>query len=76
MEKKERIWCRPMIKTPTLTKYSKTHHDNSKTPRKTSIAQRLQTDLEQSVGTTTATPTGMVKPVHGILTFSVTAKAV
>ena len=45
-----------MTKAPTSTeKKPKKQHDNTKTPPKTSITQRLWTDLEQSVGVTTAT---------------------
>ena len=49
--------------------------DNTQTPPKTSITQRLRTDLGRSVGVT-SNPTGVVKPVYGIPTFPLTAKAV
>ena len=44
-----------MTKAPTPTEKSKTQRDNIKTPPKTSITQRLQTDLERSVKVTIAT---------------------
>ena len=55
--------------------YDKTPYTNRKfenqrstqTPPKTSITQRLRTDLERSVGVTNH-PTGVVKPVYGYLT--------
>ena len=46
---------RDVTKTPTPTEKSKNKHDNTKTPQKTSITQRLQTDLRRSVGVTIAT---------------------
>ena len=49
--KKEEIWLSPMTKAPTPTEKSKKQRENTKTPPKTSITQRLQTDL----GVTTAT---------------------
>ena len=49
--------------------------DNTQTPPKTSITQRLRTDLGRSVGVTSH-PTGVVKPVYGYPTFPLTAKAV
>ena len=49
--------------------------DNTQTPQKTSITQRLRTDLGRSVGVTSH-PTGVVKPVYGYPTFPLTAKAV
>ena len=50
----EAIWLSPMTKDPTPTGKSKKQRDNSKKPPKTSISQRLQTDLERSVGVTIA----------------------
>ena len=44
-----------MTKTPTPTEKSKKQRDNTKTPPKTSITQRLRTDLGRSVGVTIAT---------------------
>ena len=44
-----------MTKAPTPTEKSKKQHDNTKTPPKTSITQRLRTDLGRSAGATTAT---------------------
>ena len=49
--------------------------DNAQTPPKTSITQRLRTDLGRSVGVTSH-PTGVVKPINGYPTFPLTAKAV
>ena len=49
--------------------------DNTQTQPKTSITQRLRTDLGRSVGVTSH-PTGVVKPVYGYPTFPLTAKAV
>ena len=45
--------------------------DNTKKPPKTSMTQRLQTDLGRSVGVTTTT-TGVVKPVYERSSFPVT----
>ena len=42
-EKKEEIWLSPMTKAPTPTEKSKKQRDNTKTPPKTSITQRLRT---------------------------------
>ena len=44
-----------MTKAPTPTEKSKKQRDNTKTPPKPSIAQRLRTDLGRSVGVTIAT---------------------
>ena len=44
-----------MTKAPTPTEKSKKQRDNTKTPPKTSIIQRLRTDLGRSVGVTIAT---------------------
>ena len=73
-EKKKEIWPSPMTKPPIPTENSKTK-DNTQTPPKTSVTQRLRTDLGRSVGVT-SNPTGVVKPVYGIPTFPLTAKAV
>ena len=54
-EKKEEIWLFPMTKAPTPTKKSKMQRDNTKNATKTSITQRLRTDLGRSVGVTIAT---------------------
>ena len=43
-----------MTKAPTPTEKSKKQRDNTKTPPKTSITQRLRTDLGQPVGVTIA----------------------
>ena len=53
-EKKEEIWRIPMTKTTTPTETSKKQSDNTqKNANKTSITQRLRTDLGWSVGVTT-----------------------
>ena len=44
-----------MTKAPTPTEKSKKQRDNTKTPPKTSITQRLRADLGRSVGVTIAT---------------------
>ena len=44
-----------MTKAPTSTEMSKGQSDNTTTPQKSSIKQRLRTDLGRSVGVTTAT---------------------
>ena len=46
--------------------------DNTQTPPKTSITQRLRTDLGRSVGVTSH-PTSVVKPVYGYPSFPLTA---
>ena len=63
-----------MTKPPKPTENSKPK-DNTQTPPKTSITQRLRTDLGRSVGVSSH-PTGVVKPVYGYQTFPLTAKAV
>ena len=55
-EKREAIWLSPMTKAHSPTEKSKEQRDNIKTPPKTSIAQRLWTDLGRSVGVTAVTP--------------------
>ena len=47
-----------MTKAPTPTETSKTQGDSTKTPPKTSITQRMRTDLGRSVGETIATQLG------------------
>ena len=42
-----------MTKAPTPTEMSKRESDNTNNATKSSITQRLQTDLERSVGVTT-----------------------
>ena len=54
-EKKKEIWLSPMTKAPTPIEKSKKQRDNTKTPPKSSITQRLRTDLGRSVGVTKAT---------------------
>ena len=53
-----------MTKAPTPTGKSKKQRDNTKTPPKTSITQRLRTDLGRSVGVTTATQLALRTAVH------------
>ena len=57
-----------MTKPPIPTENSKTKGQYTQTPPKTSITQRLRTDLGRPVGVT-SNPTGVVKPVYGIPTF-------
>ena len=64
-----------MTKPPIPTENSKTKGQHTQTPPKTSITQRLRTDLGRSVGVT-SNPTGVVKPVYVIPTFPLTTKAV
>ena len=54
-KRKGRDLTHPMTKAHTPTEKSKKKRDNTKTPPKTSIKQRLQTDLGQSVGVTIST---------------------
>ena len=49
--------------------------DNTQTPPKTSITQRLRTDLGRSVGVLSH-PTGVVKPVYMYPTFPINATVV
>ena len=44
-----------MTKAPTPTEKSKKQRDNTKTPPKTSITQRLRADLGRSLGVSIAT---------------------
>ena len=53
--KKEEVWLIPMTKAPTPTEKSKKQRENTITPQKMSITQRLRTDLGRSVGVTIAT---------------------
>ena len=64
-----------MTKPPIPTENSKSKGQHTQTPPKTSITQRLWTDLGRSVGVT-SNPTVVVKPVYGIPTLPPTAKAV
>ena len=52
-----------MTKPPIPTENSKTKGQHTQTKPKTSITQRLRTDLGRSVGVT-SNPTGLVKPVY------------
>ena len=65
----------PMTKAPTPTEKSKKHRDNIKNATKTSITQRLRTDLGRSVGVTAVNPTGVVKRVLWAPTFPLTTSA-
>ena len=65
-----------MTKAPTRTEKSKKQRDIIKNAtKKTSITQRLRTDLGLSVGVTAGTPTGVVKQVYERLTFPLTKTA-
>ena len=72
-ERKEEIWLSPMTETPTATEKSNKQRYNTKTPPKTSFAQPLLRTVSWSNDNH---PTGVVKPVYGIPTFLLTAKAV
>ena len=73
--KRKEIWLSPMTKAHTPTEMSKGQSDNINNATKSSITQRLRTDLGRSVGVTTATQlvwfTGFTGP-----TFPLTATAV
>ena len=56
VKKREEIRLSHMTKAPTPTEKSKKQRDNPKNATKTSITQRLRTDLGRSVGVTTVTP--------------------
>ena len=73
-EKMKEIWLSPMT-NPLYQQKIRKPKDNTQTSPKTSITQRLRTDLGRSVGVTSR-PTGVVKPVYGYSTFQLTAKAV
>ena len=70
--KKEEIWISPTTKAPIPTEISKGQRDNTNTSPKSSITQRLWTDLGRSVGVITVTQlvwfTGFTGP-----TFPLTA---
>ena len=51
-----------MTKAPTPTEKSKMQRENTKTPPKTSITQRLRTDLGRSVWVTIATKLVRLNP--------------
>ena len=75
-EKKKEIWLSPMTKAPTPTEKSKKATWEDINATKTSITQRLLTDLGRSVVVTTATQIWVVKLVYERWTFSLTATAV
>ena len=54
-KQKEEIWLSPMTKTPTPAEMLKGQSDNTNNATKSSITQRLPTDLGRSFGVTTAT---------------------
>ena len=76
LREKEEIWPSPMTEAPTPTEKSKKQRDNTKNATKnfdyTTIADRLRTVSWGS----DSHPAGVVKPVYGIPTFPLTAKAV
>ena len=74
--KKENILLSPMTKAPTQTEKSKQQHDNTKTPPKTSISQRLRTDLGRSVRLTIATQLVWLNRFYGIPTLQFTTTVV
>ena len=76
LEKKEEIWLDLMTKAPIPTETSNKQYESTKVPPKTSITQRLRTDLGRSGGGNDSHPTDVIKPVYGIPSFSLTAKAV
>ena len=65
-DKKDEIWLITMTKAPTPTDMSKGQSDNTNNATKSSIKQRLRTDLGRSVGVTTAThlPTPSQQPCY------------
>ena len=76
IREKEEIWLSPMTEALTPTEKSKKQRDNTKNATKNfdykTIADRLRT---VSWGNDSH-PAGVVKPVYGIPTFPLTAKAV
>ena len=65
------LWQNPLYQQKIRKPKDNTH----KSYQKLRLRQRLRTDLGRSVGVT-SNPTGVVKPVYGIPTFPLTAKAV
>ena len=59
-----------MTKNPTPTEKSKKQSDNTKTPQKTSITQRLRTDLGRSVGVTIDTQLVWLNRLNRLTGFS------
>ena len=72
------MWLSPMTKAPSPTENPKKQRNNTETPPKTSITQRLRTDLHIRAVSwgNESHPTGVIKPVYGVLTLPQTAKAV
>ena len=64
-EKKKEIRLSPMTKALSPTEKLKKQRDNTKTPPKTSITQRLRTDLGRSVGVTIATQLALLNRFMG-----------
>ena len=62
-----------MTKPPIPTEKSKTKGQHTQTPPKTSITQRLRTDLGRSVGVT-SNPTGVVLRINKRSTLYIPAK--
>ena len=54
-DKKEEIWLSPMTKAATPTEMSKGQSDKPNNATKSSIKQRLRSDIGRSVGVTTST---------------------
>ena len=67
------LWQKPLYLQKKIQQASWQHRT---TPTKTSIAQRLRTDLGRSIGLTAVNPTGVVKPLYYRSTFPLTATAV
>ena len=61
-------------KTPYTNRKFENQRTTHKSHQKTSITQRLQTDLGRSVGVTSH-PTGVVKLVYGYCTFPTNRKS-
>ena len=61
-EKKEQIWLNPMTKPLSPQKTPKKQCDNTQTPPKTSITQRLVTDFRRSGGVLTAIKLVLLNP--------------
>ena len=70
--------CQRLSDVHTEQKIQKSNVTTQKRHQNFSITQRMRTDLGRSVRVTTATQLvhGVVKPVYGIPTFQLTAKAV
>ena len=71
---KEGDLTQSFLQNPLYQQKIRKPKDNTQAPPKTSIKQRLRTDLRRSVGVTSH-PTGVVEPVYGYPTFPLTAKS-